>query len=475
MKSKYKIVLVTSILLFSLSLLISFINYIKSLENTKKQLIEISLPLSVKNIYSEVQKNIIEPNLISSMMANDTFVKEWLLSGESDEERIKNYLNLIKNRYALLNTFLVSDKTKNYYTHDGALYKVDENDEKDAWYFKFKKMNSNNELNLDYNTHIDDTIIIFINYKIYDKDDYLATTGVAIKTSYILDMLKSFRNKYNFKVYFVNKNGEIVISENKFAHIENEEEKQEMKAIKNDILLHDGEIKFTKDRDDYILNSEYIKELDLYLVVEAKIDNFLYDVKNTFYMNLFFSISLTIFIIFIILSMNKNYRKELEFLASNDPLTKLPNRRSFTQSFEKIFSQFQRDKRDYSLIYFDIDNFKMINDKFGHLVGDKILIRVGEILDQNIRKSDYISRWGGEEFTILCSDTNIDKAKIIAEKIRVCLENDKKLKLFTKNKLTASFGITKFNEDDNYDTIISRVDDALYSAKKSGKNQIAIL
>lgn len=475
MKSKYKIVVIITLLLISLSLIISFLNYIKSLEQTKRQLVEVSLPLSINNIYTEVQKNVIEPLLISSMMANDTFLKDWILHEEENTEKIKKYLTSVKNKFGLLNTFLVSDKSKNYYTMDGVLYQVNENDSKDSWYFKFKHNPKKNELNLDFNSYIDDSVIMFINYKIFDIDfNYLGATGVAVKIAYIEEMLKRFRTKFKFNVFFVNKDGEVVLSERKFNKLTNIKDDINLKEISSKIFDGNEKIEYEKYGEKYILNSEYIKELDLYLIVEAKINNFLNDVRETFYINLFFSIFVTLLVIYIILLTTKKYNKNLENLANIDTLTKLPNRRSFMENFEKTINLFKRNHNNYCLIYFDIDDFKKINDTLGHLVGDKVLIRIGEILNLSVRKSDYVSRWGGEEFTILCNEIDIQNAKLIAQKIKVAIEFDDKLKNYVHGCVTASFGVTQFRVDDSYDTIITRADNALYEAKENGKNNIII-
>lgn len=475
MNLKYRIILVIVVLLLGLSLVTSVLNYFKSLEQTKKQLVEVSLPLSITNIYSEVQKNIIEPNLISSMMANDTFVKDWLVNNEKNNTKIEKYLDTVKNKYNLLNTFLVSDATKNYYTADGYVETIKKEEKKDSWYFNFKRNQLKNELNLDYNVNIDDSIVMFINYKIFDNNyNFLGATGVAVRTSYINNMLKSFRTNYNFNVFFVDPNGKIVLSESNRDNPTHLNDSLELKQISKEIFNSSKKVEYKKNNEKYILSSEYIKELNLYLVVEAKIDSFMVEVRKTFYINLIFSIFITFIVIYIIVAMIKKYNKKLEYLANNDPLTDLPNRRKFTENFENTLFIFKRNSINQSIIFFDLDNFKNLNDTYGHLTGDKVLVRIGEILKENIRKSDYISRWGGEEFSILCNSVDVNKAKIVAQKLRVTFEEDIKLKELVPTGLTASFGVTEFRINDDYDSIVTRVDSALYKAKKDGKNTVVV-
>ncbi|NQY93955.1 MAG: GGDEF domain-containing protein, partial [Campylobacteraceae bacterium] len=114
MSLKVIVVSVITFLLISLSIGTSILNYTKSLNETEKQLKNSSLPLSIDNIYTEIQKNVIEPNLISSMMSSNTFLKDWLINEESNIPKIKKYLSTIKDKYSMFNTFLVSHESKNY-------------------------------------------------------------------------------------------------------------------------------------------------------------------------------------------------------------------------------------------------------------------------------------------------------------------------------------------------------------------------
>jgi len=214
LNKKYTIVLIITVMLVILSTSISWLNYSVSLNNAHKQLKEHSLPLSLDNIYTSIQKNIIEPYLLSSMMANDTFVQDWIINEEKDKEKIIKYLDSIKNKYGMFNTFLVSDKTKNYYTQDGFIEVVKKDNPSNNWYFDFKQQQEHHQINLDFNDHLSNDLIMFINYKLFDADyHFIGATGVALKISYINDMLQNFRQKHNFIVTFFNKNGDIVLAE----------------------------------------------------------------------------------------------------------------------------------------------------------------------------------------------------------------------------------------------------------------------
>ncbi len=169
--------------------------------------------------------------------------------------------------------------------------------------------------------------------------------------------------------------------------------------------------------------------------------------------------------------------KELKLLASTDAMTKLYNRRYFEKVALYIFNLAKRDTKDLSLIMIDIDDFKNVNDTYGHKVGDDVIIELANILLETQRKSDIICRYGGEEFVILLSNTSIDGANTVAQKLRedveqsiVLLEDNREL------KYTISLGVSQVNiqKETSIELVLKRADDALYEAKKSGKNKVCI-
>lgn len=476
MNNKYKIVVLISFLLIILSISITFINYFVSLSSTEKHLKTQSLPLSLDNIYTEIQKHLIEPYLVSSMMANDTFVQDWILKDELNNNKIKEYLEAIRNKYAMFATFLVSEKTGNYYTQDGLLEKIEKENPNNSWYFRFKQIPENHEINLDFNNNLSNSLIMFINYKIYDnKYSYIGATGVALKISYINDMLKMFRQKYHFKVYFLDEKGNIVLSERDIIPEKNIEEISKLKKYRNDIISKEPlSLEYESNNKKFLLNTKFIPELNLYLLVEASLDDFITDVKDIFYINLIFSLFITLLITIIIIYVIRKYNKRLEYLADNDLLTNINNRRSFNLKLEHSILLHHRENNPLNLLFLDIDNFKNINDKFGHIIGDKVLIRIAEILKNNIRKSDLVSRWGGEEFIIAYINCSFEDSLIATEKLKNLIETDYILKDLTKSSVTASFGLTSLKKVDTINDLINRADLAMYESKNSGKNRITI-
>jgi diguanylate cyclase (GGDEF)-like protein len=170
----------------------------------------------------------------------------------------------------------------------------------------------------------------------------------------------------------------------------------------------------------------------------------------------------------------QDLQNELKLLAATDPLTKLYNRRYFTQTAKHIFDLARREKKDLSLIMLDIDKFKNVNDTYGHDVGDMVIVALANQLIEYHRQSDIACRFGGEEFVILLPNTSLDNAVSLAQDIRLDVEN---LNIQTNNsqlKFTISLGVSKvnFNDEINIEKALKRADDALYDAKRSGRNMV---
>lgn len=166
---------------------------------------------------------------------------------------------------------------------------------------------------------------------------------------------------------------------------------------------------------------------------------------------------------------SKIMEEKLVTLSTTDPLTSAFNRRYMLQAIDAEISRSARYFSVFSLIMFDLDYFKNVNDTYGHDAGDEVLKKIVDVMKKRIRKNDVLSRWGGEEFMILLSGTNQDNAKIFAQKLMTELQN---LKFERSEKITASFGVTEYRLKETSDSVLKRVDELVYRAKKEGRNCI---
>lgn len=161
-------------------------------------------------------------------------------------------------------------------------------------------------------------------------------------------------------------------------------------------------------------------------------------------------------------------------LAQTDPLTRLYNRRHLYEKLEVELNRCYRSGKPISLIMTDIDHFKKVNDQFGHQVGDEVLTRVADLLQQQLRTYDLAARYGGEEFCLVLPETDLDSACDVAERIRKSAEKMDFPQPMDNYTLTMSFGVAAYDgtTEGEIDEIIRFADDALYEAKHSGRNQV---
>ena len=197
------------------------------------------------------------------------------------------------------------------------------------------------------------------------------------------------------------------------------------------------------------------------------------DEKNANSIKYFVSISVlyAIALMMIIVYVRRYVRNELEVSANRDYLTKLYNRKFLTTFMEIAINKHTRDSSDMALMMVDIDDFKYINDTLGHGKGDKVLFEVGQIFLESVRASDVVCRYGGDEFSILLTDTDPEAIMLVAEKIRKAVGSNV---FFGIGSVTVSIGICVYEEGDSITAFFEKADQAMYTAKQNGKNEIVI-
>jgi diguanylate cyclase len=160
--------------------------------------------------------------------------------------------------------------------------------------------------------------------------------------------------------------------------------------------------------------------------------------------------------------------------AFTDTLTKLPNRLAYEKRSLQEYSRWQRYQNPLSLAVCDLDLFKRINDSYGHTAGDKVLKKTGDIFRQCLRNTDFICRFGGEEFVILLAETSLEQAKLAMEKLRQTVEESPFHFRGERVVITVSIGISAFTQGDSLEKVFERADKAVYEAKDQGRNQVVI-
>lgn len=161
-------------------------------------------------------------------------------------------------------------------------------------------------------------------------------------------------------------------------------------------------------------------------------------------------------------------------MAYTDPLTQTNNRASFNDMVQREMNLAMRYGKSLAIIFLDIDHFKAINDRYGHECGDVTLASVAKWIKKSLRNSDVVFRYGGEEFVVLLSETNLAGAEQVAERIRRSIESHTLSYDMSTLKLTVSLGVSALRADDNADTFVKRADGAMYKAKNTGRNKVVL-
>lgn len=165
--------------------------------------------------------------------------------------------------------------------------------------------------------------------------------------------------------------------------------------------------------------------------------------------------------------VNNRQQDKLVNLATKDPLTGAGNRRALLAKLTEVIASFDRNESPWSLVLLDIDHFKSVNDKHGHVVGDQILQRIAQIVELRIRLNDTLYRIGGEEFVVIVDGQGIEPACRLAEQLRTLIEANE---LLPEHTVTISLGVAELQTGEDYQSWVNRADEALYRAKRAGRN-----
>ncbi|MFC5301398.1 sensor domain-containing diguanylate cyclase [Azospira restricta] len=466
-----------ALLLVAGFLAVSLGAYWVSRDTLRHNLAAEGLPLTGDNIYSEIQKDILRPVFISSLMANDTFVRDWLLSGEKDTAQIARYLREIKEKYGTLTSFLVSDLSANYYYVDGVLKRVRPDEPRDAWFYRVREMQPAYELNVDPDAANRDIKTIFINYRVFDYDGrFIGATGVGLPLALVAQQIESYETRFRRRIYFLDAAGRVVLASGRTppaaASIR---ETPGIRDVAERILQRHGspqQLEYAHDGATVLVNARHIPELDWHLVVEQNDADAVRPVRQVLLVNLAISALVTLLVLTTALIAINRYQHRLEKAAATDPLTGALNRLAFDVVFQVALRDCQRNGQALSAILIDLDLFKQINDSRGHLAGDQVLRAAAELIRSQLREADVMARWGGEEFLVLLRDCPLENALNVAEKLRVTVAAHDFAAGGETQPLTISLGVAEHAAGDSAEALFHRADRALYQAKRNGRNRV---
>lgn len=292
-------------------------SYLVSRESVRQTITESALPLTSDNIYSEIQRDLLRPVFISSMMANDTFLKDWVLNGEKDPEQVTKYLREIMQEYETVTSFFVSERTRNYYHADQLLKQVKEDEPRDVWYFRVRDMDPVYEINVDRDLANRDEMTVFINYKVFDHEggSFLGATGVGLTVSRVHQLINSYEERYGRHILFVDSNGNVMLdTASNTGQAERNLRDFEGIGPCSDAILSSQvlETRYRKNGHNFFVNSRFVPELRWYLIVEQSEDLLLSPLRETLIKNIAIAVITTLIVSIICVTTIRRFQGRLE-------------------------------------------------------------------------------------------------------------------------------------------------------------------
>ncbi len=471
--NRYKPVFILTCILIPAFIGVSLFNYFLQRESVRLELISTSLPLVRELIDWEIESCFHDPLRVASVMANDTFFKEWIVAGEQNPDDITAYLTSIQEKQDYNTAFFVSAASRVYYSHEGVHKIVSKDDPHDIWYYNFLESGKEVELDVDID-EVTGALTIFINQRVYYGDEELiGVTGVGLKMESLSELLHTVQEEYGRTIYLVDEQGVIQ------AH--SDMEKIEAVSIRDmdgisaiaDRLISEREVpadfRYSGSEGNVLLTSRYVNEMEWFIIVEQNEHASMLLIRRNLYNSVLIGLTSSLLIILLSAYFVGKSQKELISLTVTDHLTGTANRMRLEAVLEQELVRAQRYGTLFSILIIDIDNFKMLNDTHGHAEGDAVLKQFSELLQSSIRVTDIFGRWGGDEFMLILPHTILENVLVLAEKIRRRIDTH----VFgNKAEFTISIGAAVLNPGDTLQQLLKRADDALYRAKATGKNRV---
>ncbi|MEA9390257.1 diguanylate cyclase [Acerihabitans sp. TG2] len=463
-------------MLISTFLLISWSSYEVARQSLNKEIEENTLPLTSDNVYSEIQQDLLKPIFISSLMAHDTFVRDWVLDHEKDPNAMIRYLNEIDNRFGTIFSFFVSDKTGQYYDPKRILETVSKNTQQDRWFYQVKSLPADQSYLIDVrldpedHTHLD----VFVNHKVHDyQGNFIGVTGIGISVEKVKLLIEKYERRYNRTIYFVDKSGQVVLHGQSFQRAANIRQQPGLGPLTTAILtVPGGRYQYWAHDREVLLNTRLLPEFDWYLMVEQNHHPQERVLFITLLKNLGIGVVVSILFLFLLWLTIGKYHRRLEQMATTDNLTGIMNRQAFELQFLRLRSNALHQGKSATLAIIDIDHFKPINDFLGHSIGDLAIQHVARLIQTSLRYSDGLCRWGGDEFVILMPGCNNEQAQARMQTLSKLIEQSPLISGSKTIPVTISCGVAELQGKEGLKSLVNRADIALYRAKQQGRNRV---
>lgn len=450
-------------------------SYYTSRAALRENIISTELPLVSNAVYSEVRNDLVRPVQVARALSSDVFLHDWIDRGEQDPQLLSRFLGNIREQNHTTSAFFVSQRTQTYYDQNGVFEQMDPGHKTSAWFYQFRDSAAPWEVVIDPARRT-----MFVNCRVVDNQGRFAgVVGIGITVEQLLAMIDNYQRVFDRTLYFVDGNRQLVLTgaagqlaASKGLSIDRIAALAPLGA--HLMPLRDGTFDYAFNGEQHYVNARFIAELNWYLLVDRHDSDLMKPVRRTLWVNLLVCLGVTALVLGFVGWVTRRYLHHIEALTLRDPLTGLLNRRGFTLLAEQALLECQRDGRHLSVMMIDLDHFKTINDTHGHLGGDSVLRAFAGVLKTSRRASDIVSRWGGEEFIVVLKTANAETALALAQKIRSQAQSCQVGYGAKPLSFTVSIGLAQGAGSDTLEKIIDLADQALYLAKRGGRNRVCV-
>ncbi len=453
----------------------NILTYSKVKESMRIELVERSLPLTSQLTYVNIRLNLLPLIVASKSMAGDEFMRSWVESESSDVLKLTGYLGDICRNNGGLVAFLAANYNRKYYSSFGNILIESKGDSDADWYYDLLASKDRYRINVTVDTANNNLATIFINYKMFGSTGkVLGVTGIGFELRRIPELLNAIGRRYCCDLFLSDEQGNIFTFSDVASPLPLNLFNLPVPAETVTAVLDGRQELFTYSADgkNYYVYAEYVPELKWWLFTRKEDVKTLSKIDDLLGSILLINFISVIFVLGLILCVIHYVHKRLNRLATEDSLTGVSNRQMFEYNLEQALLLFKRNQQRFSLLMLDIDFFKQVNDTLGHIAGDMVLREVAETIGRNIRCSDLLGRWGGEEFIVLMHECDRQHAAEAADKVRLAIEAGHYGVGARELQITVSIGVTAVLESDDVDELINRADTALYMSKNGGRNRV---
>ncbi|USD64963.1 diguanylate cyclase [Vibrio sp. SCSIO 43136] len=420
------------------------------------------LPYRVLQVRNALDRDVLFAKGLTTALALDTFLEEWLENGAPIEQEpiLTNYLKRLADHYDIPIVAFADRETKKYWNQDGFL-RVLQDDERDGWFYRL--VESDQEESSSIYIEEDGTVHVFVNHQ---NIDGRTLGGVGFAFEDVIEYLAEFQFKESGFVFITDVNGDVKVHP-KVAVNSGTTISDLHQGIDTSSLFVKQDFSYV-EVGEMIVAAAYVPSLEWYVIAQVPKQELFSVIVSSRNQVLLVVACLSLLFVLLSLWLSRRLSSPIDKLAYHDPLTHCYNRHALKAELSDPQHLALKQTQGFSVILIDLDHFKSINDQYGHDIGDEVLKWFAGSLNESIRTSDSLFRYGGEEFLILCNGTKEQGAKILSEKLHKSLA---KLTPPHGHAVTFSAGIAQLDKNESSENWIARADKSLYHAKQNGRNQ----